>query len=143
MTEIILQQKRWGTVDTLNGVIAFASKKLHEKIREPAGFTSLEFTNGIHALQMDPELCEVFRHVDFRKIGDDYYSSALEDFLFISGVWADHQQIGLNKFYFSPKRYEQEMQTLEKEFSPEALARLELMADRFIANIPRYQSITV
>jgi len=114
---------------------------LREIFRRPMGFTHLEFTNGIHTLQMIPEFHENLKSVDFRGIGDSYYSESLERYLFIGGVWEDHQQIGFDEFYFSPKRYEQEIQTLEEEFGTDALIKLRLMADRFITSIQKYQSL--
>lgn len=144
MTEASQVREEMGLVDTLNGIIAAVSKKLFDRYGKPKGFKSGEFIDGIHTLSIIPEFSDYFMDVDFRNMGNDrWYSSALEDFLFLGGAWGGYDFVDWGQIYLYPKRCEKRIENFRKKFGDDAINLLEQMADELIARTPRYSQIAV
>jgi|SRR3989344_255558 len=131
-----------GTTDTLLGLMAFVSQKVHKLTsNEYAGLTDGEIFDGVHCLSLYPRFEKSLEHLDFEQIGDSWCSAAIADFLFQAGTWGLIQKYGFHISYVNPDLAMQRIERLRREYGQETINVLEEMADALIKTTKRYQQV--
>ena len=73
MNSAVISQGEIGTIDTLLGLVAIASERVHEKTAcEYMGFTAGELCDGIHQLSVDPRFEDQLKYLDFSRMVDSF-----------------------------------------------------------------------
>jgi|SRR3989344_10694 len=142
MNSAVISQGEIGTIDTLLGLVAIASERVHEKTAcEYMGFTAGELCDGIHQLSVDPRFEDQLKYLDFSRVGDSFYSKALEDFIFQAGVWGMIETFVWNCLYQQSVPAEQAkaiIGRLNGDYGSEIVKIIEEMADALIRTTSRY-----
>ena len=124
--------------DTLLGILAVASEKQRQKHPgETIGFSSLQIVDGIHSLAQREEYWEL-HFIDFDRVGDNYGSYRLSNFLFFNG-----KPLGPLETVFesgrAPLTYmpagvaRRKIDAIKREYGQEAQEKVERMGADFLA----------
>jgi len=131
-------ERRIGTVDLLDGLIAMVAEKLRSnKVQgsEDSGTIPVSaFCNILHAMQQRSEFSHELRHLDFRVIGDNAVSCALGDYLFLGGAWDAHRVPNprVRTITMSSTRAQATIRKIESDFGSEAMRTIQQMTDHFL-----------
>jgi hypothetical protein len=135
-----------GTVDLLLGLIAAVSKQLCEERKAPSAQIAVgDLYDAIRALQTDARFESDFKHLDFTRVGANWYSEALDEFLFQAGTWGLHKvpNPAISSISLERERAEKRLQTLRREFGSTAVDRLENeIACAFIVHLKKMERNT-
>ncbi len=147
MVEISPKVEEIGLVDTLNGILAFACKRVQEATGgEYQGFTDWELHRSLHALKANPKFTDTpLRYLDYRSVGDCCHSNALERILFMGGTWgAHHYSISRGRYQITLgiANCNARIESLREEFGDNKVNQLEDMANELIAQNPIYAGLT-
>ena len=120
-TQTRTSESRMGTVDTLLGLIAAVAVDPRGRLI-PVG----DFYNILHKLKADRRFADDLRYIDFEAVGDNFYSEALDKFLFQAGTWGLHQvpNPAVSSICLDPARAQSRLEEFETEFGHEPVRRL-------------------
>ncbi len=120
---------RMGTVDTLNGLLATLYILQREKTEsENVGFTPLTICNTLYTLRNDSRYHEALKYIDFRRCGENSYSSTLERYFFSGEVWGFFRRQGRfgELLYITEKESQRTLHELQEKHGEEVLFLHEL-----------------
>jgi hypothetical protein len=126
--------ERMGTVDVLLGLVAAVTNELRSRGHEgkiPVGL----LCNVLHQMQTDDRFSAELSHLDFDRIGESWFSRALEDFLFQAGTWDLHRKPNpsVATIALDEGRATRRLNAIEVEHGQAAKAKLQQMAQEFVS----------
>jgi hypothetical protein len=130
-----VQTNPMGTVDIFLGLVAAVTNVLRKNHGPEAGKIPVGLMcNVLHEMQSDERFEAELRYLDFDRIGDNWISKTLEDFLFQAGTWGLHKvpNPAVAMISLDADRADRRLDALKAEFGDAAVEKLNEMAQEFV-----------